>query len=663
MGRRHLTVLRSWADCDRCARASSALGVLAPTWPRAPTILVVGFVADRAAQSVGRPSPRLEKFASELAESVDGLVAADVQLEVLVACGLGTNTALDHVAACSGRFVENASAVGPPSVVVLVGEYTWAAAQGAGLIVAGKWSPVGQRAVPALRAERAAVSKELSQDVAAILGSSRRVPQARRRIAYSAPFLHGVLGGHRGSRLLRRNALAWTTRPRQQLTLKKVVAHLRCWYSVAPFMPSGAWKYVVVDVDRHNAIQAERFDTTLASIRKLLPRSLYLQSSKGGGVHVYVRLPPDTEYGHAALWLQAMFAKHGLLSIEKKVRRNGEVHRVHAAAVEVPLQPVRLPFGDGSQILGSTARLATQISEFVTFVNGTDYSDFERARSFGSQAAAITKNWSGRTRPALLRYIEQQSVTQTNIPRLSPTGPFKDVLPLLEKYDALSSRGKNVALRRVVTEGIPAMGTRSFWSQRLLKVLLDVVEPAEAERLMFFWLRSRPHQSEDIQVNIVGVERAMKELIDKKKSELVGVPKTTWQVVQNQVDPAFARTSTSKKTRDGTPLELDAVRRTAFFLLRRYIQNEVSQRAVPRREFMRFVPWDLGTSVRDILVNGTWFYRGGRAVPGGTSCPLRHHSHARPTARSRRGGVLRSAVMIPRQNQGDRCLKAVPQRT
>ena len=608
MGRPHLAVLRDWQDCDRCPRAEHRLGVHAPKWKTQPAILILALRADRATQVVGSPSPRLETFANGLAERL-GLASTDVQVDFLLACGLGSETALDHVAACSHRLLENESSVGAPVVVVLVGRHASAAAEGAGLLVGGRWAPTGgSSTAPVVSTEWplldedvvAAVAKELNTTAAQPASTASPIPES------NAISLLRVVGVHGGSRRLAMGATAWRTLVGRPLSVRNVREHLAGRYFVAPFRPKGPSSYVVIDVDRHNPLQAEAFADTMSTLRRLFPNSLVLQSSSGGGRHIYVRLPPRTEYAHAALVLRAFFAARGLLFIDKTTRREERAATLRAARVEVPDQPVRLPFGVGSSIEASMKSRADQVSEFITFVTTADSDDYDRAHRDVLRDYNLKSVTSIGQRTRLLRSIEVRSLGGVGETVLSQDDPWTPVVPLLEKFDRL----KSAALRVIATRGVSAIGTRTYWMKRLIEVAFDAVGPDTAALLMSHWLYNREHQSEDIEMHPLWVERSIGDALAKKKEKTGGVPAGTWAVVERQVSWVFRNgAGFSRHTRGGTPLTEGDVKLTAFFILRTFIERGITSMPIPSRTFHRFVPEEMGPHVQEILCRGTWLKR------------------------------------------------------
>lgn len=615
MGRPHLTVLPRWEDCDRCPRQEHRLGVFAPRWKKKPRVLVVHLKADRASQATRLHAPRVERFAAELAEAVS-IPADDVQVDVLLACGLRAESSVDHVAACSARFLDNERSSGAPDVVVVVGVHANAAAESAGLIMRGEWHLVGSRTfVPVVVVDRPALDDDLVTTVAGRLGTSvRRTRRRGLRGPPIGPLLLDVLDEHRGCRRLDRDAGAWRTMNGQELSLGRVQSHLAGKSFVAPFMPSGAWKYVVVDIDRHNAIQADVFERTVRQVTALLPNSLVIQSSSGGGRHIYVRLPPQTEYAHAALWLRAFFSVRGLLFVDKAVRRDGKTVLVRAAAVEVPDQPVRLPFGHGSFIVGANKSIRQQVIDFVTFLNTSDWSDYENAKKAVMSALKLGPSESPQKRRKLQQVVEKGLVAGLRLKRLDPSDPWAPIIPRLKAVHRLE---KNAALAVVASSGVPAMGTRTGWMNRLIDVLFELVEPDEVKRLMRWWLYEREHRSENIEIDIAGVEKEIIAAIETKKNKIGGVPKVIWAHVEGEVSSALRTVKgIPRQTRSGTPLNDADVKRTAFFLLRGFIERGVPERPIPAREFCRFVPEDLAPSVHLLLRAGSWFSLQSAAIIG-----------------------------------------------
>lgn len=619
MGRPHLTVLPGWDGCERCPRHAHRLGVLAPTWSVRPRILVLTLRATRASQAVGDLDPRVEAFAREL-EGALQLERGDVATDVLLACGLGHEVSVDDVAACSARLVENQRKWGSPELVLLVGPHTAAVARGAGLLTADpsgggeRWAPVGVSSCPIERHDQAVVTNDLLDRLAHALGVTRTARPRRRRVAVLAPLLKGALGEAEGCATRGLVDSHWVRRKRTPLTEDMIAGHLRRSRFVAPFRPKGPWPFVVIDIDRHDALQAAHFDETIARVKSLFPRSLWIRSSESGGFHVYVRLPPDTTYADAASWLEYYFAWKKLLFIEKVVKRpGGRTTRLRSARLEVPSQPVRLPFGAGSGIDGSTASLKARVDAFCRFVTSAPFDEFERARA--EVAAANKKKVFGgpAKRRRLAREVERAMVADLAPVKLESTDPWASVLADLD-----------APLRVVATRGVPALGTRTRWTERLVDTLFSLKPPDEVERLMLSWLYEREHASEDIEVDLMAVEQAIVAAVAERKRKVVGVPERVWTAVEAEVLAAVRRRSNTIGRRpvnapviyQRPKLEQEA-RRAAFFVCLEFFSKRRHEvRLSADRFFARFVPKDDVAELKEILLEGTWLKSRGWYIAG-----------------------------------------------
>ena len=636
-----LTVLRGWSDCERCPRHGHRLGVVARDWGRRPRVLVLELRAHRMTQGLVASSPRAEAFAFELAHEV-GLASDDVVVDVLLACGLGHEAAADHVAACSARFVENTQKYGRPEVVVVVGAHARAAVEGAGLTSGQHWAPVGITRSPALYAPTWAVAGPLVRDIKQLL--FLRAPRGRRTPAQNLPLarrLIDVLGPAEGSASKGRAAENWTRRKKSPLTAELVDGHLRGKRFAAPFRPYDPWPFVVVDADRHDALQEAHFADTFKKLERHFPRSLFIESSTSGGLHVYVKLPPNVQYHEGATWLEAYFALHKLLILEKNVVRAGRPAAVlRSARLEVPRQPVRLPFGRGSHVAttkghpgshpGDTA--TTKVNTFIDWLKTSPTTDFAHAQKFVAMQLKITTAWSVEKKKLLERRIEEAHVAGRKPVQLTTDDPWSNVVPKFRATDR--------ALRVIATAGVPAMGTRTRWTERLVDELFDLVSPDQVEALMIHWLEARDHNSEDIEVDLPGVEAALRNKIEAKTKSVQGVPVRVWVAVQKYIERGWSILSTSRKPgwalasyqarwylSDDAQRELrnreSDVCTTAFYILRRFFDQRVprtegvnGERPIARREFSAFMPNEMRAAVKEFFLLSGWLKISGEYEKG-----------------------------------------------
>ena len=211
--------------------------------------------------------------------------------------------------------------------------------------------------------------------------------------------------------------------------------------------------------------------------------------------------------------------------IEKIVQRgDGSTTRLRSARLEVPSQPVRLPFGEGSGIEGSKKTLKGQVEDFVLFATSAPSVEFETARAAVATAKKKTTLSGPAKRRRLAREVEAAMVDDVAARELPGADPWSAVLHELE-----------VPLRVVATRGVPALGTRTRWTDRLIDALFRLRSPEVVAELMLFWLYNRDHNSEDIEVDVGAVEDKMLDAIEHKKKSLVGVPERVWKIVEAEV--------------------------------------------------------------------------------------------------------------------------------
>lgn len=632
MGRPRLNVLAGWADCERCPRHQHRLGVVAEDWGHTPTVLVVGLRAHRLSQGLVAHSPRAEAFAWELAQMLQ-LEPKEVVVDTLLACGLGNEVAADHVAACSARFVENATKYGAPRVVIVVGPYAQTAVLDAGMIDGKNWAPVGALACPAIGAPSWSVTRTLVGDVEELLlrmPAQRRWPKEDLAVAQR---LVGALGAADGSASKELDATTWKRRKTSPLTPERVAQHLRGIRYWSPFRPRGPWPFVVIDADRHDALQELHFTNTLRTLRQLLPTSFFVESSTTGGVHVYVKLPPDTSYEEAAIWFEAFFASKNALTLEKKVARASKRPAVlRSTRLEVPRHPVRLPFGHGSRIIGPkkqktgrthAERVRIMVAEFIDWLAKAPTTDYDRAKSVVQKQYKRTGAWNIEKKKFLEQKVEAVHVAGLKPAELEKDDPWNAVVPELEDN----------TLRVLATRGVPAMGLRSRCTTRLVDALFDIVPPDHVEDLMVHWLRSREHNSEDIETDLVSVEAALKRTIEEKKKTVRGVPVRVWEAVEQGLGSAWAILRTANRpgwmlpartlrllgpllvpgTIDDLRKRHARLRKTAFFVLRGFFDRRTpktdgsdGERPIPRREFSRFLPNELRAAVKEFFLLAGW---------------------------------------------------------
>ena len=68
---------------------------------------------------------------------------------------------------------------------------------------------------------------------------------------------------------------------------------------------------MVIDVNRHDALQEKRLVETCKKIRALFPHAFEVQYSQSGRRHFYVRLAKGTSYERGALVVRGSSAPEG----------------------------------------------------------------------------------------------------------------------------------------------------------------------------------------------------------------------------------------------------------------------------------------------------------------------------------------------------------------
>lgn len=634
MGRSLLKLLPAWEDCRRCERHRHRLGIFAPAWPAAAKVIVLDVVATPATQIVGKADPPVRRVIEELRERL-GLDEDQCVGDVLVACGVGARVSPDEVAACASRLATQAPCEDGPRVVAFLTNAAFMLAQDAGLVctVDGRlaWKPVGSTSA----ADIVVVENndKMAESIAGCLGRTCRPPApepGRAALALRAPALFGVMGDHLGVRILEKGGRNWGTWKDYVVDEDALRRHLEGHHGwLSPFHPQGAWTYVVIDLDRHNAIQEEVFDETLKKVRRAFPSSIALTSSSSGGVHLYVPLPPAWEYAHAALIVRAFVTLKGLRWPQTSERR-----AIWTELVEVPQQPPRLPFGVGSGMLNSHKPLDRQLDDFLASLKRRAAAkDFERARDevfkvlhVGDPGGALT--------PAARRKLERKllelEVEHVPAAELDPSDPWAALDP---HHKPKPRAALSHAAWKVATCGVPAYGTRYRWTEKLVAELGDLVEPAEAEALMVHWLRHRPHLSAGIATDIDAAETATRMTIRRHYKRLAGVPVRIWKMVEKKIFSAYR----SLRTRPAAlyllrrrplarmqKLDLDDVLATTFFVLRKFFQRKTDVRALPTAELARFVGKDDARLIRFLLADGGQvLWRAGDPVVGKKSTVYR----------------------------------------
>lgn len=618
MVQRRLNVLPGWDECDRCERHTHRLGVFAPVWPKDVKIVVLSVAATRASQAVGFPDPVLLDEVAHLRD-VLGLSASECVADTLLACGLGTQPTGDHAAACAQRFVHQASRAAVPAVVVLRDGQTLAVARDAGLVDPReqRWHPVGGGRPSKLFVGSSSwgrtvrrLARELKITIA------RHQPFARVDAAAAtaaADRLLGALEDHDG-RATKTLHGGWQRERAGKLKVADVADHLAGKRYVAPFKPRFFWPYVVVDIDRHNAVQALRFDDTVKKAIRALPGALAVRSSASGGVHLYVRVRPGFFYKTAA----AIVRMHLTLAGVRWARIPASGLRYDVELTEVPDQPTRLPFGMGSYLLTpglspSTLRLEDEVDAFVGYVKGKDFQAFAAAeKAVRTELGLKGAGWQRSKLGKVERWLLDDEVGDLPAVSLPANDPF---FPLLAQLPP--------AVARVASAGVPAVGTRTRWMYRLIQHLADRAPPEEVERLLRHWLRSRSHQSTDIERDPRRVERQLTAMLTLFYRKRRGVPAQVWQYVAASVRSHFVSIAGTADcilvSWAGRTASLDALLDTAFLVLLRFFAGTARPVAIPWRTFEWFAGVNAAKGVRRFFESAGWLLRAKPGVPGSSS--------------------------------------------
>ncbi len=601
MGRTHLSLLPGWEDCYRCEREETRLGVLARAWPANVQVVVMGMAASRGAQACGGFDPALLRLVEFVRERL-ALGGGECQPDVLLACGLG-GALPDHAAACSSRFRQQPAAA-RPRVILLQDAHVERLAIGAGLVQGGTWSLAGGMTIPVVRCSQhgahgalAALSRSLGRPLV------RPVRMNRQPLVARAQNLLDALGKHAGRAVLPRGRTQWRRTGGASLTLADLEHHLAGKMTVAPFRPTGEWPYIVVDVDRHNAIQERHFDATRRQIQQLLPHAFEITSSPSGGRHYYVRLPGGVTYERGALVVGAYLALRGA--------RWGDAGKVRAERAEVPVQPVRLPFGTGSCIPGSSKPLEAQMDEFLRFLSHQATGDYAVAVRAVTAHLRLRGRYSPEQREKIRRFVGAAEVQGLRHLGLEPDDPWASLLSSLPKE-----------LRTVAAGGVPFYGTRTRWTLALVRALSERTGPEQAKALMLHWVHHRTHASETITTDIGEAEAQTLAAVDKIYRN-AGVPKRAWEFVKSKLDSLFwARRQDdmfwwpiAERLKRPNALRRRTTVKTAFRILRGFYRRGVCTRRVNWREFYQFAGKNRGRDTERLLATGSWLNLDEQYVP------------------------------------------------
>ncbi|WP_159397297.1 hypothetical protein [Sorangium cellulosum] len=584
--------------------------------------MMLSIAAPRSTQLAGvAPPPVLREL--EVIRDALGLGPDECIADSLVACGLGAEPTAHEVAACAQRFLEHATDEAIPDAVILRGWPAYHLARAAGLVDSHPdrsegpeqetvhWRPIGVSRSASIiihGSDRYALKRTI-RHLAEVLGLPRRPlpPHPCPRPGAEQELLH-VLGRHTGMRRKGHRG-KWNTIAGVALKPLEVRAHLNGRYWVAPFSPMHEWSFVGVDIDRHNAVQELHFEKTLERARKALPNALVFQSGSSHGAHLYVHVPDGWKYKDAALVVRAYFAFLGLL---RKRDKTHDGRLVVTEFVEVPAQPLRLPFGRGNKLWADTRPIDEQLDTFLAYVRGADFRAFEQARARVFRELELEGEWTAAKAEKINEWLHEEELRHLKREKLPSDDPWTAVLDELPPY-----------LAKIATIGSPSYGSRSRWTRELIRALADLRPREEVERLMTHWVSARPHVSEDIENNVARAVRQTMKFIASHYRSLGGVPERVWREVDDAVRTAYAMAADSepdklRATAQGGTLRLEDLRKTAFFILRRfYAKRKRTLSFHHDMYFQRFTGTNTSRQVKLFLTeSGTWLRFGRGAVQG-----------------------------------------------
>ncbi|WP_437899203.1 hypothetical protein [Sorangium sp. So ce124] len=394
-----------------------------------------------------------------------------------------------------------------------------------------------------------------------------------------------------------------------RLSAAEVRAHLNGRYWVAPFSPMHEWSFVGVDIDRHNAVQELHFEETFKRARKALPGALVVQSGPSRGAHIYVRVPEGWKYKDAALVVRASFTILGLLRKQDKTQ-DGRL--IVTELVEVPAQPLRLPFGRGNKLWADPRPIDEQLDTFLAYGRGADFRAFEQARARVFRELELEGEWTAAKAEKINGWLHEEELRHVTREKLPSDDPWAAVLDELPPY-----------LSKIATIGSPSYGSRSRWTRELVRALADLRPREEVERLMAHWITSRAHVSEDIENNVSRALRQTKKFIASHYRSLGGVPERVWREIDDAIRTAYTRAAASepdklRATAQGGTLRLEDLRKTAFFILRRfYAKRKRTLSFHHDMYFQRFTGTNTSRQVKLFLTaSGTWLRFSRGAVQG-----------------------------------------------
>jgi hypothetical protein len=549
-----------WRNCLRCARSEMRWGIFAPSG-RAPKVLVLSAVATRPAQAIGAPDPLPARVAEQVCLRWK-LATREVHIDVLVACGPSTDAHPHEAAACTQRLHDQGSGW-PTLLVVLVGDYTARLARLAGLLDdAGFRAGLARIPLVVIRDP-----DDVGVDPAwqTILGRPTEPVAPAATHAGADALLWRLVDGTCVGSAWRPRSGEWTRKPGRKPRLGDVRSHVRGKGWLAPLRPTGFWPYCVIDVDVHNAIQLAEVERVRKELLQHCANSFFFQSSRSGGFHVYVKLPPDTRYAEGALWLAEFLATKRLLFTRVRAPHGASMGGAVATRLaEVPLHPPRLPFGLESVVLHP--RSMRPVEDFDDWLRAAPPVDYEAACAGVRRAGGPTVSDG--------RWPERAAWTRTYMADLELASVLVGAPGRLATSDPWSKYVSRCApsLRRVIVDGCPAYGTRTGIMYRLAKALTELADLDEARDLVRHWVEHRRHYSEEIETAPADVLAFADRILTDEYKKRGGVPEAVWahaeQLIQSyylpQSGPWYRATAT---------LPPDELRRAAFHVVRLFYRK------------------------------------------------------------------------------------------
>ncbi len=465
-----------------------------------PLVLILASLAGRFERRLGQPPAGAASARNWLGETYD-ISPDSIAIDVLVACGNGPPRGVD-AAVCRG-----ASAGARPTVVLFTDRVAATLALEAGLIRNGHFFFGDRReGIPYAIYETDGRASRAPLRLHELPLPMRRSAELPIDVLLDQLFgIYGRMGG-----LFERGGSRWTAKaaPTPAPQRAELRRHLKHETIVAPRDVVGAAKTYVIDVDAHSAIQRAALPDTLAALRAAYPDGLALQSSRSGGIHYFVRLPPGTSYRAAAEIFAYDLARRNLIIRQSEGRS--------FRACEVKETPPRFPFGPGSFVVGSNGDdlgasvfldwLASQKTDALRTARTSVPKALrtERLNRPGAAELSITEETGAWAEP---NWREVKHAIQKGT-----FGGFPSPRNVLREWADVPSL---TGIVRVLAGGVPAFGLRWEATTILIEHLsIHGVPRAECERLMNVWLDKAAHSSEEIDRDRSAVRAQMKKVID-----------------------------------------------------------------------------------------------------------------------------------------------------